>query len=540
MIWPPDFEAEYQRRIGNLRRLRAKPDLLTGVHAFYSNHPVEFIRDWCTTYDPRNGDNGLPAEMPFIPFAKQEELVRFLMACISAKAGGLIEKSRDMGATWLACAFSIWLWRYRAGASVGWGSRKEDLVHRIGDPDSIFEKMRIIIDRLPREFWPKGFDPDKCIAHMRIFNPENGASITGEAGDNIGRGGRKLIYFKDESAHYERPERIEASLGDNTNTQIDISSVNGTGNVFWRKRMAGEVWSGGPMDPSRTQVFVMDWSDHPGKTQEWYDQRKQKAQDEGLSHLFAQEVDRDYSGSVQGTLIPAEWVRSAIGAQRKIAIDSSGLVLAALDVADEGMDKNAEAHRKGPLLFHVDDWPRGDTGETARRAVTSAQEAGAVSLYYDSIGVGAGVKAETNRLRQIGHLGSLNVYPWSASATVLHPKQNIIRGDRQSPTNADFYQNLNAQAGWMLRRRFEETHKAVNGKPFDPDLMIVIAEDLPKLHQLEVELSQPTYSNNPKTGKIVINKMPPGTKSPNLFDAVKMAFWPSNVAAVDISKLTTL
>ena len=51
---------------------------------------------------------------------------------------------------------------------------------------------------------------------MRIVNPQTGASITGESGDNIGRGGRKLCYFKDESAWYERPEKIEAALADNT------------------------------------------------------------------------------------------------------------------------------------------------------------------------------------------------------------------------------------------------------------------------------------------------------------------------------------
>jgi hypothetical protein len=52
-----------------------------------------------------------------------------------------------------------------------------------------------------------------------------------EAGDNIGRGGRTLVYFKDESAHYEHPDLIEAALGDNTNVQIDISSVNGLGKL---------------------------------------------------------------------------------------------------------------------------------------------------------------------------------------------------------------------------------------------------------------------------------------------------------------------
>jgi phage terminase large subunit len=73
----------------------------------------------------------------------------------------------------------------------------------------------------------EGFNPesDKHMSYMRIVNPENGATITGEAGDNIGRGGRKTIYFKDESAHYERPDKIEASLSENTRVQMDISSA---------------------------------------------------------------------------------------------------------------------------------------------------------------------------------------------------------------------------------------------------------------------------------------------------------------------------
>jgi hypothetical protein len=72
------------------------------------------------------------------------------------------------------------------------------------------------------------FFPHKLYVHHT--NPAFSAG--GEAGDNIGRGGRTLVYFKDESAHYEHPDLIEAALGDNTNVQIDISSVNGLGNVL--------------------------------------------------------------------------------------------------------------------------------------------------------------------------------------------------------------------------------------------------------------------------------------------------------------------
>jgi hypothetical protein len=46
----------------------------------------------------------------------------------------------------------------------------------------------------------KGFVEKVHDNYMRIINPDNGATITGEAGDNIGRGGRTTMYFLDEWA----------------------------------------------------------------------------------------------------------------------------------------------------------------------------------------------------------------------------------------------------------------------------------------------------------------------------------------------------
>ena len=208
--WPPNYVDVFIWRQEQLVRLRRSPSLWTSAKAFYSERPVEFINHWSTTYDPRVAGGDTPTRMPFVLFSRQAELVNFLVACLDADTSGLIEKARDMGATWICCAFSVWLWLFRPGSSIGWGSRKEQLVDRIGDPDSIFEKMRLTVMGLPREFWPVGFRVNDHLSYMKFVNPENGATITGESGDNIGRGGRKLIYFKDESAHYERPERIEA------------------------------------------------------------------------------------------------------------------------------------------------------------------------------------------------------------------------------------------------------------------------------------------------------------------------------------------
>jgi phage terminase large subunit len=537
--WPPDYVSVWAWRQKQLLRMRADPDLLAGALEYYSTRPVEWINHWCDTVDPRNAGTDKPVRMPFILFPREEEMVHFLFECLRSEEGGLVEKCRDMGATWISVAVSAFLWRFWRGAAIGWGSRKSDLVDQIGDPKSIFEKIRLLIRGLPREFWPPGFKPDVHMSHMKVINPDGEATIIGETGDNIGRGGRTLIYFKDESAHYERPEKIEAALSDNTRIQIDISSVNGTGNVFHRRREAGVDWAPGLALPKgRTRVFVMDWRDHPEKTQEWYDTRRSKAVDEGLLHVLAQEVDRDYAASVEGVIIPAEWVKAAIDADVKLGFDDSGMWGAALDVADEGIDTNALAKRKGVVLKSVEEWGERDTGMTTRRALGACETLGQIELQYDCIGVGSGVKAEANRLIDEKKFPkSIRLVPWDAGAGVVDPEEHMIKGDKDSPKNEDFFHNFKAQGWWSLRRRFEKTFRAIQKLKgvkeeqdftWTADELISIPGNLPLLRKIEKELSQPTASKGPSM-KLVVNKTPEGSRSPNLADAIMMAYFPVKV-----------
>lgn len=524
--WKPNYTMEFKKRLEALEAINKDPILKMGALEHYKDNPIDFINDWTITFDPRNAGSDIPVTMPLILFPKQEDLVRFLLSCIEDGEGGLIEKARDMGATWVCCAFSVWLFLFKDGASIGWGSRKQEYVDKLGEMDSIFEKIRAIINNLPVFFLPKGFDSDKHMNFMRILNPETGGSISGEAGDNIGRGGRKTLYFKDESSHYERPELIEAALGDNTDVQIDISSVNGTGNVFYRRRQNGVMWTDDFLESlprGKTRIFIMAWEDHPNKTQEWYDRRRARADEEGLLHLFKQEVDRDYTGAIENLVIKAEWVVASIDAHKKLGFEIDGKVYAGLDVADGGADMNALAIRKGQVLGHVSSWSEGDTYDTAIEALQGCVKFKVQNLGYDSIGVGAGVKAAFNKLDRPARL---DVSPWCASAKCLKPERRMIEGDRESPKNKDFYLNLKSQGWWELRNRFKRTYDAViHGREVDLDATISIPSNLPKRHELVTELSQPTFSHN-AAGKLIIDKTPEGTRSPNLADAVMMAFHP--------------
>lgn len=524
--WPPDYIAVKRNRIRYIQRLQSDPALWAKIRLYYKTHPIEWIEEWAMTYDPRNQAPAIKI-MPFILFPRQKDFIVYLHDLWLNGESGLCEKARDMGASWLCVAFTTWLWLFHDGSAIGWGSRKEEYVDTKGDPKAIFPKIRQTLSFLPRFMLPAGFVMEKDATYMKIINRENGATITGEAGDNIGRGGRTSIYFKDESAHYERPDLIEAALGDNTNVQIDISSVNGSANVFFRRRMAGEIWEpGGTYERGMIRVFIFDWRDHPNKNEQWYNARRAKAEREGLLHMFAQEVDRDYCGSIDKIIIQQEWVRAAIDAHIKLGIKDDGERVGAQDVADGGADKNALVIKYGVVMRFCDHWA-GEAGEAAKVAIPHCIEHSVKNLQYDSIGVGAGFKTEINTMAKAGTLPKgMQVVPWNAGAAVLYPEKHIIPGDKESPTNENQYLNLKAQAWFLLRTRFYKTFRAVRyGDKYDHSELISLDGTMPKLHELCMQLSQATHDSNGK-GKTIVDKKPDGSVSPNMADAVVMCYCP--------------
>lgn len=544
--WPPDYPAVYAWRTKMLQTLTTDDNVLKSAKAYYSTRPAEFIMDWMDTYDPRksptNTDPRLRGDkwMPFVFFARQKDVIDFFESCSHDQESGLVEKCRDFGLTWLACAYSVWRWLFIKDDAIGWGSRKETLVDKPGDPDSIFEKLRLLIKRLPRCWLPPDFKFGKHSTFMKIINPDNGSIISGEAGDNIGRGGRRSIYMLDEAAHLEHPEKIEAALGDNTNVRIDISSVNGVGNVFHRRRENGILWSPDAVAPrGYIRVFVADWRDHPLKTQEWYDKRKERYEREGMAHIFAQEVDRNYAAAVSNVVIPYEWILSAVDAHIKVPYIANYIAdhqdvlddwMAGLDVADEGGDRNALTLRQWIIWRSVEEWGERDPGITARRAILACRpHAKHIICQYDSIGVGSGVKTEYNRLTEdekVVDADDIPFIPWNAGASVLHPYERIIPEDTESLRNRDFFDNLKAQAWWSLRTRFYKTHKAATeGTVYPVDELISLDSQMPLLEQLKKELAQPTTGHSSRL-KLLIEKKPNGMKSPNLADSGVQAFFP--------------
>ncbi len=532
MIWPPDYTAEFARRLANRNKLMGDVELQRQFQIHYKHNFVDWCNDWAITFDPRN-KSPIPRLLPFRLFPRQVDFANFLLSCLRDKENGLGEKSRDMGVTWEACAFAAWLWLYWDGSIIGFGSRKESYVDKIGDPKAILPKIRQILEYLPPWMMPAGFRMSVHATYMRIINPQNGSAILGEAGENMGRGGRTTIYFKDESAHYENPEMIEAALGDNTDVQIDMSSVNGSANVFYRKRMAGEVWyPDKECTPGKTRVFIFDWRDNPLKTLEWYLKRKARAMAEGLLHIFAQEVDRDYSGSVDKVIIKAEWSRACIDAHIKLGITPDGPKRAGQDVADGGGDKNALGISHGVILKHLEHWG-GEAGDAARHAIPICLSLGVQELSYDSIGVGTGYREAIQTMQENNTLPArLRISPWNGGGKVLDPEDYIIPGDDNTPTNEQQYANLKAQSYWRLRARIYKTYRAVTfGDIYPHEELISFDSSIACVQQLIMELSQPVHKSDGK-GKTLVDKKPKGAISPNLADCVNILYNPTREISI--------
>lgn len=520
----PEVIAEMTRRY-YYKALIEQNDLSKQAEIYKcKNDPAHWFNQWIWTYDPRGMSFGLPANIPFVLRPKQVELVEWLLERENTQTHGLIEKSRDEGMSYVVLGFYLHRWLFVEGFAGGVGSRKEELVDKKGDPKTLLHKFRDMFSKMPNWMKPKSFVEKVHDNYMRIINPDNGATITGEAGDNIGRGGRTTMYFLDEWAFVERQEAVDAAISQNTNVHIKGSTPNGIGDRFHQDRFSG-----------RYAVFTMPWRANPDKNwtvqyngkviHPWYEKQLATLDDV----VLAQEVDINYAASVEGVLIPSTWIQAAIDAHIKLGIEPTGDRIAGLDVADEGKDKNSYAGRHGIVLNYLDTWSgKGDDiFGTTQKAMDLSIEQSIDTLFYDADGLGAGCRGDArviNELQREKGLPEVNVDSFRGSGSVYEPDDEMVEGR----LNKDFFANMKAQAWWWLRMRFQETYRAIEGREYDPDMLISLSSDEleeKELALLTTELSQPTYTKN-GTGKILVNKQPDGTASPNRADSVMICFNP--------------
>lgn len=479
---------------------------------------VYWFNTYVWTYDPRLIRDRLPdgtRRSPYIQFKlwpKQVEFIHWLEDRTEANEEGLGEKSRDTGVTYLCAGFALHRWLFVDGFKTTFGSRKVDYVDKKDNPDSIFEKLRIMLRRLPAWMLPPGFNSAQHDNYMRLVNSATGAMISGEGGEDMGRGGRSSLYIVDEAAFVPNAETVEKALSGNTDCVLWVSSVNGMGNLFARKRHS-------ILAPH--QIFRLHWRDDPRKTEEWA-----KAKEASFSDptTWASEYDIDYSASVEGICIPALWVQSA----KRVAALERGLSPSAVGVlgldVGAGKAKSVAILRAGPVV-----WPpraRGepDTTDTALWALDLACEHRAKKLQFDAPGVGAGVSSTLTKSRPQG----LVVVPVN---TGVEPSKRRWPDGR---TSEEMFGNQKAEIWWLCRTVMQRTHEHVlflegreGGKQHPLTEILALPSGDQDSDALCLQLSLVKWERNDR-GKIVIEKKAAlarrGIASPDYADALMLTF----------------
>ncbi len=267
-----------------------------------------FFEYFLWTYDPRTAAKIIP----FRPWEFQNNLVQKIDDAYNNKTPLLVEKSRDMGFSWCFLGWITWKMVTERNFTAGIGSRKAGLVDTIGDMDSLVEKVRFLLSNLPD--WLLKFDRNKHSKILQVNNPGMNTSVTGEGGDNIGRGGRKSIYFIDEFAHVPRSSIVQEAVSQTSDVLIYGSTPNGKGNEFARIRWQTDI-----------ERVTLHWKDHPLKNREWYDKMCRLLTQEQI----AQEIDISYTKSTKGRV--HQWFDADKHANTIVDYDRNHPIMITLD-----------------------------------------------------------------------------------------------------------------------------------------------------------------------------------------------------------------
>ena len=194
----------------------------------YSKRDIVFwFNTFCWTFDPRKPT----PEIPFELFPYQSWFVKEIEERINLQQDWGVEKSRDMGISWLVILVLQHGWLFKPGWSLHVGSRREvEVDSTITDPSTLFGKFRFNLYRLPRWMRPKTRDKK-----LSLYNLKNKNILTGEsANPSFGRGQRHRCIVMDELAFWELADAAYGAASEASRCRGVISTPYGNGNRFAR------------------------------------------------------------------------------------------------------------------------------------------------------------------------------------------------------------------------------------------------------------------------------------------------------------------
>ncbi|MHA2313659.1 MAG: hypothetical protein ACXADF_19470 [Candidatus Thorarchaeota archaeon] len=279
LVVPKRYSANLKYREDILRAAEHDPVLQSDILAACTKSCLWWINTFAWTkhefeVDLTKASGRRPSEhthWAFITWQIQDELFDWFEDHFLNGKSGLVDKSRDMGASWCGVAFLHWLWLFRPNTEIREMSRSEIYVDS-PIAKSLFYKHDYLNTWLPEWMRPPGVmvKGRENRTSMRIYNELNNSTIGGESTTKHAMSAdRCAILFLDEFAKVDNGADIRTSTYDVSPCRIVNSTVAGPGTEF--SRIVNSTVAGPGTEFSRWKnsgqidVFSMMFWDHPMK-----------------------------------------------------------------------------------------------------------------------------------------------------------------------------------------------------------------------------------------------------------------------------------
>ncbi len=252
---PTDMKENLLWRARTHKKVMEDPSYASVLVDACAADPIFYINGFLYTYDPRLQPY---CRVPFILYPFQRDGILETFEAIGNE-DLLIEKSRDMGASWLAVVAFEYLWHFKTLLSFLVVSSKEEFVDKSGNPKTLFWKIDFIHKNLPSWLMPKGYKLGDHRTKLHMENPATGSVIDGESTTGeVARGDRRTAALFDEFAKVEQGHKVLSSTRDVTKSRLFNSTPAGINNAYYTLRQT---------DIRRLRFF---WTEHPEKSKGLY------------------------------------------------------------------------------------------------------------------------------------------------------------------------------------------------------------------------------------------------------------------------------
>ncbi len=328
---PRDYRENLRYRLWILDRCKADPVYRQAVIYGCRNDLLFYVNSFVYQYNPLK--KGSEAVGPFITWPFQERALMMrppegkgILWCYENDRTAVVEKSREMGASWLFLIFQDWLCLFHPHVQAFNVSRSADAVDS-ASKNSLFSKLRFMHKHLP--CWLAGplTEQKFYFEYERSGSENTGEASTGRAGT----GGRASVVFVDEFSEIKEDVKVRQ----NTASVADCRFFNGThlgvGTEFYNLTQSPEFvqirmhWTRHP----RKNKFLYSWDVEANRPIYWeyVEATDQIVRLDRVPVGFPEDYEFEKTGNPNGGPHPGirspwyDWKAGEIGTARMVAME---------------------------------------------------------------------------------------------------------------------------------------------------------------------------------------------------------------------------